>query len=135
MLVVCIIICSAGIIQELEACDSTVDPDIPCQDLSYIDAAYFIVVTVSTLGYGDVSPVTYGGKLITMLSIICTTVAIPLQVSGLTTELSKRSEYESQLHNVQQHEHVVVCGEITSAMIWNFVKEVRWMLLRRKLRM
>ena len=125
MLAVCTVICAAGVMQELEACDSMNDPATPCQDLPYIDAMYFIVVTVTTLGYGDISPETTGGKVIVMFSIIFTAVAIPLQVSSLITELGKRSEYESELREIQQHEHVVVCGEITSAMIWNFVKEVR----------
>ena len=132
ILVVCVVICAAGVMQELEACTTTLDPfEVPCQDLPYIDAMYFIVVTVTTLGYGDISPVTFGGKIVVMFSIVISAVAVPVLVSGLLSELGKRSEYEGKLKEIQQHEHVVVCGEITSAMIWNFVKEVCGMLFCR----
>lgn len=33
---------------------------------SILDAAYFSVVTMSTVGYGDLSPNTAGGKIFTM---------------------------------------------------------------------
>ena len=34
---------------------------------SYIDSAYFMVMTATTIGYGDVVPATNLGKIITML--------------------------------------------------------------------
>jgi len=36
---------------------------------SWIDALYFITVTVATVGYGDVTPVTFGGKIVTIFLI------------------------------------------------------------------
>jgi hypothetical protein len=39
-------------------------------DLSFLNAFYFIIVTMATVGYGDVHPVTTAGKVITILVII-----------------------------------------------------------------
>ena len=33
----------------------------------YLDSAYFMVITATTIGYGDIHPVTDLGKIITML--------------------------------------------------------------------
>lgn len=37
---------------------------------SWIDSLYFSVITLSTIGYGDFSPQTDGGKLFTILYIL-----------------------------------------------------------------
>lgn len=37
---------------------------------SYIDSLYFSIVTLTTIGYGDFSPQTDGGKLFTILYIV-----------------------------------------------------------------
>lgn len=34
---------------------------------SYLDSAYFMIITATTIGYGDIIPVTSTGKIITML--------------------------------------------------------------------
>ena len=40
------------------------------EHLSLVDAIYFIVVTLSTVGYGDLSPITPMGKLLVMVIIL-----------------------------------------------------------------
>ncbi|MEL6638741.1 MAG: potassium channel family protein, partial [Bacteroidota bacterium] len=37
---------------------------------SWVDCLYFSVITLTTIGYGDFSPVTTGGKLFTILYIL-----------------------------------------------------------------
>lgn len=41
----------------------------PAYGLSYFDTIYFIVVTMSTVGYGDITPITPLGKLTMILFI------------------------------------------------------------------
>jgi len=38
---------------------------------SFLDAAYFSVVTIATVGYGDLVPRTAAGKIFTMAYVIC----------------------------------------------------------------
>ncbi|MDG1296168.1 MAG: potassium channel family protein [Saprospiraceae bacterium] len=40
------------------------------EGLSWFDSAYFSVITLSTVGYGDFSPQTTGGKIFTMFYVI-----------------------------------------------------------------
>jgi voltage-gated potassium channel Kch len=40
------------------------------EDLRWIDSLYFSVITLSTVGYGDISPTTTAGKLFTMVYVI-----------------------------------------------------------------
>jgi voltage-gated potassium channel len=63
------------------------------EDRSLIDAFYFIIVTMATVGYGDIHPVTLLGKLFTIILIILG-VGTFLGVIANVTEmmLSKREK-------------------------------------------
>ena len=56
------------------------------ENLSFSDAVYFTVVTVATVGYGDIHPVTAAGKLLAIILII-TGVSTFLGVVANATEL------------------------------------------------
>lgn len=40
------------------------------EDLSLVDALYFSIVTMATVGYGDIHPQTTGGKILALLMIV-----------------------------------------------------------------
>lgn len=60
---------------------------------SYFDAVYWSVISLTTVGYGDIYPVTIIGKIITMLSSILgiAIVALPASIitAGMMEELNK----------------------------------------------
>jgi hypothetical protein len=41
------------------------------EDWGLLDAAYFAVVTIATIGYGDLVPRTAAGKIFTIAYVIC----------------------------------------------------------------
>ena len=55
------------------------------QDLSAVDAVYFCIVTMSTVGYGDISPDTDGLRAFTVFWILIGIVAVFSQVSLAVT--------------------------------------------------
>ncbi|MGD1859348.1 MAG: ion transporter [Leptolyngbyaceae cyanobacterium] len=59
---------------------------------SFLDAAYFAVVTMTTVGYGDITPVSQAGRLFTMLMILTGIALIPTQLGDLIRRILKMSQ-------------------------------------------
>lgn len=83
---------------------------------SYLDSFYFSAITVATVGYGDFSPQTDAGKLLTVFYIFC---GLGLLVSLLTrfAEALIQSERENQarLHAQLEHVHEKIAPSDTDA--------------------
>ncbi|MGB8702934.1 MAG: ion transporter [Thermosynechococcaceae cyanobacterium] len=56
---------------------------------TFLDAFYFSVVTMTTVGFGDVTPMTEAGRLLTVLMIMTGVVLVPWQVGDLVRRLVK----------------------------------------------
>ena len=50
------------------------------------DAFYFTVVTLTTVGFGDIIPFSEAGRMVTVLMILSGIILIPWQVSRLVRE-------------------------------------------------
>lgn len=62
-------------------------PVNPAQFGTFLDAFYFSVVTMTTVGFGDVTPTTEAGRLLTVLMIMTGVVLVPWQVGDLVRRL------------------------------------------------
>ena len=81
---------------------------------NFFDAIYWAVITITTVGYGDISPVTREGQFITMILIIGGIGIISFMTSIMTTAMThKLQEVKSQYvisEVAKLKEYVLLCG-------------------------
>ncbi len=82
-------------------------------DLSFIDLIYFVVVSLTTVGYGDIVPVTERARLIDAIIITPARVLVWLVFLGTAFEFFFHKGLERfRMARLQQKlsDHIVVCG-------------------------
>lgn len=124
--VACIVVITAGVLQATEACIAGCVGDLfvcKCQDLSFFELLYFMVVSVSTLGYGDLYPVTPAGKFVTAFIILFTFIAVPVQISRIQQIVASHTDYSSSFTEAKLHPHVIITGYIDADMLSVFFGE------------
>ena len=87
--------------------------DVTGDRIGVIDAFYYTTVTLSTTGYGDVTPVSSGARLVNVLFVTPARVLFLIILVGTTLEvLTERSREQFRIRRWRSrvHEHVVVCG-------------------------
>lgn len=78
---------------------------------SPINALYWAVVTLATVGYGDLAPQTTAGRLLTSVFILVGMVTISVFTATLASVFTaKRIKEGRGLEKVKATNHVVVCG-------------------------
>lgn len=68
------------------------------EKLSWVDALYFTVITLATVGYGDITPKTELGKLFTVLYVL-------LGVGIIATFANLMIKRASLRHNLKEKSH------------------------------
>ena len=87
--------------------------DLDNRGLSVLDSLYYATVTLSTTGYGDITPVTPSARVVNILVITPLRIAFLLILIGTTLEaLTARSQEEFRIRRWRSRvrHHVVVCG-------------------------
>jgi hypothetical protein len=85
-----------------------------------------MLVTIATVGYGDVTPQTAMGRFAAMGMIVVAIIIVPQMTNELMEKLSRqsvyaRASYEPKTHNSS---HVLVCGDVTSSSLEEFFQEL-----------
>ena len=101
----------------------------------YFDAVYWAVITSTTVGYGDIVPITIEGKLATALLVIAGILTIAFSTSIVTTslveriELIKQSRVENEVQKLKMF--TIICGyKILSKYLVNeLLKQKRKILI------
>jgi hypothetical protein len=84
-----------------------------CQQLTWPQALYMIVVTFTTVGYGDFSPVTVYGQLVSMFVLIFGVALVSAKINQLSTVIATVNHYKKKYSLNPDVGHIVITGAIT----------------------
>jgi voltage-gated potassium channel len=110
--IVMIFFISAGLFYEVE---HSLNPKVQ----NFGDAFYFTVVALTTVGFGDITPLSQPGKWVTVLMILSGIILIPWQAGKIVKEwihLAQKREVVCSRCGLRYHDkdasHCKACGEV-----------------------
>jgi voltage-gated potassium channel len=68
------------------------------ENLSFLDAVYFSIVTITTVGYGDIHPATAAGKIFAIILIV-------IGITTFLTIVTNAAQWLIQRHQYGLHKH------------------------------
>ena len=84
------------------------------ENLGFLDAIWWSVVTATTVGYGDITPVTLGGRIVGVLLMLLGIGFIGILTATLAGLFVENRLMENRgMRNARVEDHFVICG-------WNF---------------
>ncbi|XP_018377737.1 PREDICTED: calcium-activated potassium channel slowpoke isoform X19 [Trachymyrmex cornetzi] len=113
---------AAGIIHLLENSGDPFDFANP-QQLSYWTCVYFLIVTMSTVGYGDVYCQTVLGRTFLVFFLLVGLAIFASCIPEIIDLIGTRNKYGGTLKNERGRRHIVVCGHITYESVSHFLKD------------
>ncbi|KAK7479069.1 hypothetical protein BaRGS_00029661 [Batillaria attramentaria] len=94
--------------------------------LTMFESLYFVIVTFSTVGYGDISPDIWLGQLFMILMIVVAFSFIPRQIEVLASTWLERQKAggEYSRRSASRNKHVIVCSsQLTQESVMDFLNE------------
>ncbi|XP_074593163.1 calcium-activated potassium channel slo isoform X4 [Brevipalpus obovatus] len=120
-IVISVWLTAAGIIHLLENSGDLFDFQ-PKQSLSYWECVYFLIVTISTVGYGDIHCQTVLGRAFIILVILVGLAVFASCIPEIIDLIGSRSKYGGTFKS-ERKRHIVVCGHITYESVSHFLKD------------
>lgn len=83
---------------------------------TWIDAIYMTVITVTTVGFGEVQPLDTQSKIFTVFLILASIVIVGYAISIITEYILSKSNYEELKQKKMQKKidslknHIIICG-------------------------
>ena len=86
---------------------------------------YFTVITFSTVGYGDIYPITEGGRILIICLIVLAAYYIPLKTGEIVSILKGTSVYSREIYKSNAEiAHIILCGFISVEALISFCEEL-----------
>ncbi|XP_075589225.1 calcium-activated potassium channel slo isoform X9 [Dermatophagoides farinae] len=121
-IVVSVWLTAAGLIHLLENSGDPLNFDNG-HFISYWECVYFLIVTMSTVGYGDIHCTTTLGRTFIVLFILVGLAVFASLVPEITELVGHPSKYAGNYQKNPAKKHIVVCGHITYESVSHFLKD------------
>ncbi len=83
----------------------------PGEYTSLWDSVWWTLVTVFTVGYGDIRPITTGGRVIGVLVMASGVILVSLITASISSILvTKKIREEQGLESINFEDHIIICG-------------------------
>jgi len=115
-LIACLCFISTALIQIVEDLSDGLDID-------FHEYVYFIVVTFTTVGYGDISPITIEGKMVMTLIILVGFFLVPWQIGKFMSIITERDKFGGTYSRSLTVKHVVVTGDVEESNTFECIRE------------
>jgi len=112
----------AGVVHLLENSGNLPDFSDPTP-ITYWDAVYFLMVTMSTVGYGDITCMTEVGRVFQLMFLAVGLMLFAGVLPEILELLGQRSKWMGSYSGVKGRRHIVVCGNITFESVSVFLKD------------
>lgn len=88
------------------------------------DSLYYIMVTFSTIGFGDLTPSSVPSRVVVMILIIIVIIYVPIQSTRITEIYNSTSAFQRAKFTASRiHSHVILSGIVDYTSIINFCRE------------
>lgn len=90
----------------------------------WFDAFYYIIVTFSTVGYGDITPHTYAGRGVMIFFILFGIALLPHQIGQLINAIRLFNKYEYTRYHPRKHvDYLLVLGTLDARVLTSLFEE------------
>lgn len=84
---------------------------VTTEGLAIKDGVWWAIVTMTTVGYGDISPSTPWGRLVAAVLMVCGIGLLSVLTATVATQLIEhQSKVERGLKQVKEEGHILLCG-------------------------
>jgi hypothetical protein len=98
--------------------------DVNDTEWNTVSAVYYVFVTISTVGYGDLAPVTGLGRLFAVVTIFGGISSLVLAMYKILNVMNIHSSGGGHFTPRMTSRHIVVTGNPTTAMALDFIAEL-----------
>ena len=113
-----------GCVSRYTRFDSNHEPGrVQCTFMPFFECIYFIMVTISTVGYGDYSPTFFTSRVAICMLVVCTLTILPAQLNKLNGLIALKSPFRATWKPTKDQTHVMVCGDVSRSKLESFFRE------------